>query len=374
MPWHTFSVEDLRKEIVVLANVPGANRSELASRFGISRKTLYKWLAVATSGAELCDRSRRPHTSPCRTHKDVEAAVLEWRDKHPTWGGRKIARKLLGGPASVSASTVTEVLRRHDRLDGPGAGEKRAYKRFEREHPNELWQMDFKGHFPMLCGDRCHPFDIVDDRTRYCITLQACLDERTQTVKSHLTNAFRVYGLPNEILCDNGGCWGASGARDITPLAIWMCLVGIQVMHGRPYHPQTQGKEERFHKTLGDDIIKGRGFADLMDCQAAFDEYRSDYNLIRPHDSLGLETPASIYVCSPRPFPEGPLPPPEYSDLDIVRKVQAGGILHFQGREFRVGKALRGYRVALKPFEKDGRFEVRFGRSRVEVIDLNDPA
>src|SRR5207244_391223 len=147
-------------------------------------------------------------------------------------------------------------------------------------------QMDFKGHFPMVCGDRCHPFDMVDDRTRYCIALQACPDERTGTVKAHLTDALRTYGMPNAILCDNGGCWGAAGMRDLTPLAVWMSQIGIKVLHGRPHHPQTQGKEERFHRTLKDDLITRRGFADLPDCQHAFDRFRSDYNLVRPHDAL----------------------------------------------------------------------------------------
>lgn len=370
MPWQSLTVEELRKEIVTLANVPGANRAELASRFKISRKTLYKWLTLAASGSDLKDRSRRPHTSPCRASDEVEKEVLEQRDQEPTWGGRKISRVV----GKCSASTVTEILRRHGRLDGPGAGERRDYIRFEREHPNELWQMDFKGHFPMLRGDRCHPFDILDDRTRFCITLQACSNERSETVKSHLTNAFRTYGLPNAILCDNGGCWGASGARDVTPLTIWLSLVGVKVLHGRPHHPQTQGKEERFHRTLKEDVIVRRGFTDLADCQKAFDRFRGVYNLVRPHDSLGLETPGSLYVCSGRPFPEGPLPHPEYSAPDIVRKVQDGGLISFKCRPFRVGHSLKGYSVAIRPFEKDGRFEVRFGRSRIQIIDLNDPA
>jgi len=372
MPWQTSTLETQRRELVTLALSVGANRSELAARAGISRKTLYKWIAVSASGGGLVDRSRRPLRNPNRSSAEVEAAVLAWRDKHPRWGGRKIARLLEKAGVRVCPSTVTEILRRNDRLDGPRAGESRGYVRYQREHPNELWQMDFKGHFPILVGVRCHPFGCLDDRTRFCLALKACSDERSATVQSCLTNAFRTYGLPNSILCDNGGCWGASGIRDMTPLAVWISLQGVQVLHGRPYHPQTQGKEERFHRTLDLEAIQGRGFVDIADCQRAFDRFRNDYNIERPHEALGLETPASLYVCSPRPFREGSPPAPEYPAADIVQKVQAGGVLHFEGREFRVGKALRGQPVAVRPYEQDGQYEVVFGRSRVQIIDLRD--
>jgi transposase InsO family protein len=372
MPWQESTLQEQRREVVRLALVPGANRSELCARFGISRKTLYKWLGVDAAGGELKDRSRQPHSSPRRSCSNLGERVVVWRSEHPTWGGRKIARRLLDEELHVSPSTVTAILRRKGLLDGPGAGKARAYTRFEREYPNELWQMDFKGHFPMLCGDRCHPFDCVDDRSRYCILLRACSNERELTVKSHLIAAFRTYGLPGSILCDNGGCWGAAGARDMTPLAVWLSLLGIQVLHGRPRHPQTQGKEERFHKTLDIDVLVRHGFADLPDCQRRFDKFREEYNGLRPHDSLKLETPASLYVCSPRTYPEGSPAPPEYLDSDIVRKVQGGGRIGFHGREFRVGKALKGQPVAIRPYQRDGQFEVVFFRSRVAIIDLTN--
>ena len=370
MPWNMKSVQDQRKELLELACAPRANRSELCRRFGISRKTLYKWLAVSSEGSEPKDRTRRPIRSPKRSSGEVEEQVVALREAH-RWGGRKISRRLddLGGP-HVAPSTVTEILRRHELLDGPRSGHKRDHQRFEREHPNDLWQMDFKGHFGLNSGDRCHPFGCLDDCSRYCLDLKACSNERAVTVQDILTLVFQTYGLPNQILADNGGPWGARSSRQLTPLLIWLSQLGIQVIHGRPYHPQTQGKQERFHHSLQFEVLDRRGFADLSECQKAFDEFRHVYNTQRPHESHGLQTPARLYTLSPRAFPKGQLKDPDYDTEFFVRKVQYGGILHFKAAEFRVGKCLHGHLVGVKPANKDGTYNVYFGRSVVTQIDL----
>lgn len=372
MPWKSNSLEAQRLEVVSLCLVEGANRSEIARRFGVSRKTLYKWLAVSQSDEPLTDRSRRPRRSPGRSSPETEERVLKVREAHPVWGGRKIA-KVIESEVRVSPSTVTEILRRHGRLQELRAGGKRAYQRFVHEHPNELWQMDFKGHFPTLLEGRCHPFDVLDDHSRYCLRLTACTNERWLTVQEHLSETFRTYGLPLRILCDNGGCWGATSAREITPLTIWLSRLGIKLIHGKPYHPQTQGKLERFHLTLKREVLDGHSFRDLEACTKAFIRYRDDYNRLRPHDELALATPASRYRISALKFPEGALKEPEYDEGALVRIVQKGGVLCFAGEEFRVGKCLHGLRVEVRPFkERDGRYEVRYGRTRIEIIDLRE--
>ena len=194
MPFAERQVTELRAEFVALAEQPGANRRELCQRFGISAPTGYKWLhRYETEGdAGLADRSRRPHRSPARTPPAIEQAVLRLRAQHPTWGARKL-RVLLareGVEPLPAASTLTAILRRHGRLDpAQGAGQPRAFQRFEHPHPNALWQMDFKAGWP--CGPgRCHPLTILDDHSRYALGLAACPNQRTATVRAHLVTAF----------------------------------------------------------------------------------------------------------------------------------------------------------------------------------------
>ena len=368
MPWQEMSAVSLRAEFVRLAAAPGANVRELCRRFGVSPPTAYKWLARARGGGDLADRSRRPRTSPGRLPADVEAAVLALRDEHPAWGGRKLRRRLLDlGRPAPAASTVTAVLRRHGRL-GPRAGSPRDFVRFEHAAANDLWQMDFKGHFPTAAG-RCHPLTVLDDHSRYAVGLVACPDEQDATVRGHLTALFRRSGLPGRVLCDNGPPWGAgaTGGRH-TALTVWLLRLGVAVSHGRPHHPQTQGKDERFHRTLKAEVIQGRRFAGVADCQARFDDWREVYNARRPHEALGLAVPASRYAPSPRPFPEA-LPVWEYGPGDEVRRVSANGTVGDRGRVWWVGAAFRGERVALRATATDGVREVYLGPHAIATID-----
>ena len=259
MPFREVSVMDQKREFVVFAAAEGANVRELCRRFGISPTTGYKLLERYREGglAGLIDQSRRPKASPRRTPAAVEAKVLAVRDRsNNVWGGRKIKRALEdGGETELpAASTITEILRRHARLTEAGATEHPgAWLRFERESPNELWQMDFKGHFAMH-GGRCHPLTALDDHSRYNLVLAACGDEQGQTVRRHLEEAFRRYGLPLAMLMDGGSPWSDPGGEPLTRFSVWLTRLGVRVLHGRPRHPQTQGKEERFHRTF-----KGRG-------------------------------------------------------------------------------------------------------------------
>lgn len=170
---------------------------------------------------------------------------------------------------------------------------------------------------------------------------------------------------------DNGSPWGSDQFHELTPLTAWLIRLGIGVSHSRPYHPQTQGKDERFHRTLNVEAIIGRQFDDLAHCQRRFDEFRDCYNLERPHESLGMQTPVTRYQVSQRPYPEI-LPNIEYGPDDHVRKVQAQGEISFKGKEFRVSKALQGYPVALRPTNNDGKYSIFFCNQRLKEIDLAD--
>lgn len=374
MPFQECSRVSERTEFCRLASRPEANIRELCRRFGIGAATGYKWLGRyrAAGAAGLVDRSRRPLSSPGQTEAALEAAVLAVRAEHPAWGGRKIRRVLeREGGVVPAASTITAILRRHGRLDGPGTGEKRAFQRFEHEAPNELWQMDFKGWFALDRG-RCHPLTVLDDHSRYALAIGACGNQQEATVRARLEAVFRRYGLPRRILADNGPPWGTAGQGLYTALGIWLLDLDIRLSHGRPYHPQTQGKDERFHRTLKDEVLAGRRFDDIADAQSAFDAWREIYNAKRPHEAIGMETPAQRYQPSSRAMPDT-VAPPDYGPDATVRTVDANGRLSFKGRLLRSSKAFAGKRLAIHATQTDGVFSLHYRTHIIATFDLNDP-
>jgi transposase InsO family protein len=373
MAWRDQTVLEQRLEFISFCLRPGANIRELCRRYEVSPTIAYKWMARFQSEgvAGLEDRPRRRLTQPQRTEVTSEAAVLEVRDSHPVWGARKIAKVLASeGSVEVPAlSTITAILRRHGRL-GPAPAAPGPFQHFERGAPNELWQMDFKGHFALAAG-RCHPLTILDDHSRFALTLHACLDEQEETVRRELERVFRCYGLPQCILADRGSPWGADEDHPYTRLTVWLLRLEVKVTHGRPYHPQTQGKIERFHRTLKAELLTGRQFASLSQVQVELDRWRQLYNHQRPHQALDMEVPASRYQPSPRGFPEQ-LPALEYGPDDQVRRVQQGGVIHFRNWLFKIGKAFVGQPVALRPTTTDGLYDVFFGRFPIKQADLRE--
>lgn len=373
MPWNEVSTVSLRLEFVTLATAEGANVRELCRRYRITPRTAYKWIDRFEAGGvdALADRSRRPSTSPGQSPAEVEADVLRLRDEHPAWGGRELRARLTadGLAGAPAASTITAILRRHGRLDPEAASAHRPVVRFEREAPNQLWQMDFKGHFATDAG-RCHPLTVLDDHSRFNLGLIACPDERDGTARRHLADLFRRYGLPDRILRGNGPPRGTagSGQRYSSP-GVWLLRLGIGLGHGRAYHPRTQGKDERSHRTLEAEVIQGRPFPDLAECQRRFDPWREVYDHRRPHEAPGLAVPASRYRPSDRPFPEVP-PAWGYGPGDQVREVASDGTISFRNRPIESGKAFRGERVAVRRASGDGLFAIYFGVHRVAQADL----
>ena len=352
---------------------PGANIAVLCRRFGISRKTGYKWIQRFSQGCELSDRSRRPHTSPQRTDAELEQRVLELRHRHPAWGGRKLRRRLLdlGQKRVPAVSVVHAILVRHGLVDAEQSDKHRPCERFERKEPNDLWQMDYKGHFATDAG-RCHPLTMLDDHSRFNLTLKACGDERNPTVKSALIAAFERYGMPRSLLTDNGAPWGScSQDSQWTELGAWLVRLGITLIHGRPSHPQTQGKEERFHRTLTAEVLGTRRFVDLEQVQEAFDEFRPIYNHQRPHQALAMEVPASRYRPATRLYPKV-MPAVEYGAGDLVRKVDDQGKFSLRGKRHRVGRAFAGQAIAVRCTPIDGVMDVFYCHQKVANIDLRD--
>lgn len=372
MPWKAVSVMSLRKEFVTLAEVNMISFSELCRRFNISRKTGYKWLNRYRQEGEvgLGDRSRRPHRIARRISASMEQEILKLR-KGRYWGARKIRKRLqvLGRPAVPAASTITAVLHRHGMIDPDAPEGRKNWQRFERSAPNDLWQTDFKAPVKTLGGD-LQPLTVLDDHSRYSLCVRALANQQTVPVQNAFTEMFRLYGLPNAMLMDNGTPWGGAERRPFTVFSVWLIRLGIQVIHSRPNHPQTLGKDERFHRTLERELISRQQWRDRVHLQTALNKWREQYNFERPHDSLDLEVPASRYQPSLRPFPEQ-LPPIEYPDAFHVRKVQDDGSISFRGQLFKVGKAFHRYPVGLRPTQIDGTFEVMFCHQRIATIDLN---
>lgn len=373
MPWKEFSKMSSRLEFVTLASAQGANVRALCRSFGISPQTGYTLLArFKEHGTEgLKERSRKPKSSPLRSSAELEARVLALHDKYPCWGSRKLAALLPADSVRPHPNTIAAILRRHGRHIVPQGKASKAPTRFEHEAPNLLWQMDFKGHFALTDprAGRCHPLTVLDDHSRFAVCLAACAGQTRETVQSALTAAFRRYGLPQRITCDNGSPWRVPQAQSLSKLEVWLIRLGIRVGHSTPYHPQTQGKDERFHRTLKRELLERKGFNSLDACQVAFDSWREQYNVIRPHEALGQQPPASRYRQSARAFPEQ-LPAVEYDSSHAVRKVRKSGQIQFDKHDIFVGEGLAGELVGLAPATEDGVFQVLFCDREIGRIDL----
>lgn len=269
-----------------------------------------------------------------------------------------------------SEKTIDRILKRNGLITEEESQKHRGWIRFVHENPNDLWQMDFKGHFPTQEA-RCYPLTILDDHSRFCMTIKSCKDQSTNTVRSHLIEIFREYGLPKRMTMDNGSPWGYSGKQEHTTLTAWLIQLGIYVSHSRPGHPQTQGKLERFHRTLKIELLSRYKFVDLIEAQEGFDWWRDVYNTERPHAAIDNERPMDRYKVSERIYPEK-MPSIEYDKSFIVRKVQHGGFIHLNGSMYRVGDAFRGQPIGIKDGD-EGLLDIYFGHQRINKIDPQCP-
>jgi transposase InsO family protein len=361
----------LRSEFVALAQGEHANIRQLCRRYGISPTTGYKWLKRHQSGKGLEEGCRRPSNSPSRCIASVEQAVLALRSAHPAWGARKLKHRLraLGHRDLPAVSTVHAILVRHGCISPEASAAATPFQRFEHAAANDLWQMDFKGHLALHHG-RCHPLTILDDHSRFNLCLHACPNETRSTVQEQLVAVFRRYGLPARMTMDNGSPWGDT-QNHFTAMDVWLMRQGIAVSHSRPYHPQTQGKDERFHRTLKAELLQGQLFPDLPASQRAFDRWRVIYNEQRPHEALDMQVPQQRYGPSPREYQPHP-DWPEYDQPRQVRRVQDNGIVSWQGHQYLVGKAFIGERVTIRPTIHEHLRDVFWLTRRIAQIDLAD--
>lgn len=373
MGWKESDRVSERLEFVRLAEQGGCTMTELCRRFGVSRKTGYKWLGrMQEEGVVgLEDRSRRPANSPRRSSEAVESEVVAVRRAHPTWGGRKLKQVLenRGIQGVPSASSITRILHRHGLID-PGESQKHTpWKRFEHAQPNDLWQVDFKGDFAMSASGRCFPLTLLDDHSRYSLGVFACDNQRSVTVKEHFRTVFNRYGIPRVIYVDNGNPWGTSRQRTRhSRFSAWLMRHDIEVIHGRPYHPQGRGKLERFHRTLKLEVLQDRQLENLVEAQTAFDPWRKTYNHVRPHDALNLAVPADRYRVSSRRFSEV-TEPYQYSRSFEVRRTNPTGQFSFQNKRYRISDAFTDQPIGLRPTETDGLWDLHYCRFQIGQLD-----
>ena len=365
MPWKVDPVTEQRTALVHAVRVAGLPVAEAARRFGVSRRTAHKWLARfdADPAAPPADRSRRPHASPARTPADVEAAVLEARDRLG-WGPRKLGAVLRAeGRPAPPARTIAAILRRHGRVAAAAPDAAPPPQRFQRDAPNDLWQLDFKG--PVEVGRRrvC-PLVVLDDHSRYCLALRPCADMTYATVQAVLWGLFGDVGMPEQLLCDNAFS-ARNTAVGLSAFDAWLIRLGVRPVHGRPYHPQTQGKVERFNGTLERELWPTARRDTPEHFAADCERWRPLYNAVRPHEALGDEPPALRWRPSPRPRP-ATLPEVAYPADAELRTVGHAGDIRWRRARVLVGQGLAGQRVQVVEHEHD--IEVYYGPHRVRHV------
>ena len=377
MPWNASkSGRDVREEFIQRLLSDERSLAGLCREFGISRKTAYKWKKRYLSGGSLDNLSRRPKTFPRATSDEVVDEILSLRQKHRSLGGRKIGvilrrRGVQGVP---SGTTITSILRSRNLLDKQAVNEARHFVRFRKNRSNEMWQADFKGHFGLGDGSRCHVLNVIDDYSRFCLCCEPLPGETLEAVKPVFVRIFREYGLPFSLLCDNGNPWGKCvNERGLTRFEAWLMELGVLTIHGKPRHPQTQGKEERFNKSFTREAMRDCDLRDLVHAKAGFDEFRAFYNNERPHCALADMCPSELYHPSITPFPEC-VPEWEYPDAAIVRKVDAIGAINFNARLIFLSGGLSRKRVALVPTGRDGVYNILFRQFLVAKYDFRENA
>lgn len=339
MPWEERTVTEQREEFVKRAR-GCRNFSALCREYGISRKTGYKWVERAAKNDSLFDRSRRPDSCPLKTPQPIEQMILNKRVENPGWGAKKIKTTLENETSIIlpSARTVDRILLRNGMISPEESAKHMPFIRFEREKCNELWQTDFKGFFYTLDGLRCYPLDILDDHSRYVIGISATPDTKNVVIPAFLA-VFREYGLPSAILSDNGSQF-AGFRKGYTKFEKWLMDLDILPIHGRFFHPQTQGKIERFHRTMKQELLNHRQFQDCRQADEALKQWRLKYNNERPHESLGDKCPAQIYVPSERQYPER-IPTYTYDGQHVI-KVNTWGYVRFAGFQIYLSETMIG--------------------------------
>lgn len=374
MPWKEETLMSQKLNFIKSFSEEKISFTQLCRNFQISRKTGYSILKrYKEHGCQgLQPQSRLPHHSPEKTPEEMQQRIIDVRIKHPTWGAKKIKANLENNNTQnlPSIRTIATILKRCGYISLEESLKRKKLIRFEREFSNDLWQMDFKGNFQLQTKEVCYPLTILDDYSRFSLDIRSCPNERHDTVFQHLNKVFKNYGLPNQINVDNGNPWGNSQLFQHTKLTVWWMRLGIKVTHSRPRHPQTNGKIERFHRTLKKDVISRQIITDFFHAQKLFDEWRDIYNNERPHEALGMSVPAKRYQPSATVMPQK-LVPIEYSEGAILRKVRGNGYVSYKDNQYLVGEGFNGLFIQVKPDEASSLIKIYLGKNKIYTYHVD---
>lgn len=350
MPWENKTVEQSRKEFIAAAK-QATNFSALCREFGITRKTGYKWVRRDLSEHDFSDRSHAPKSILHKTDIETEELILVLREQHPTWGAKKLRESLLlkGNSDLPCVKTFNNILKRNGYISPEQSQKHKPYIRFEKELCNQMWQTDFKGDFPLKDGNRCYPLDILDDHSRFAIKIAPKIN--TLGVMDSFREAFCEYGVPLSVLSDNG--WTFRGLHQgYTQFEKWLMDHDVLPIHGRVMHPQTQGKIERFHRTMKEDVLTGREFANIEEANRVLQDWREQYNYQRPHEALGMKCPGAVYVPSERIYIDT-VPKYEYSGQYHVIKVNSWGYVRYAGYQVYLSETMINEYLEFRPGKDD---------------------
>ena len=377
MPWLETSPVEQRERFIRDQRLELYTMVELCARYGIRRKTGYKWLArFQEAGRQgLRDRSRAPHHCPHRISPQVAAVICAARRQHPSWGPAKLLAWLEPQHPALDLPAISTA---GDLLARRGLVKKRRRRRHYQHpgvvpptttQPNDLWTADFKGHFRTRDGIYCYPLTIADQHTRYLLACHGLLSTKGHGVRPIFDRLFREYGLPRAIRTDNGVPFATTGIHGLSQLNVWWLRLGIQHQRILPASPHQNGAHERMHKALKGEAIRPPR-SSLPTQQRAFTAFRRLYNEERPHEALGGRPPAALYRPSAREY-VGALPPVEYPGHFIVKRVTNAGTIRLKKRLLFIANALKQHPVGLEEVD-DGIWSIHFCNVLLGRVDERD--
>ncbi|HVF12861.1 MAG TPA: IS481 family transposase [Actinomycetota bacterium] len=377
MPWSEVSSMDQRKFLIDDYINGDFTITELAARFGVSRKTAYKWIGRFEEEGRpgLSDRSRRPASCPSQTPGHIVDEILALRRRHPLWGAKKLLAILSERRPQIdwpSRSTVCDLLKRNGMVQ---AKRRRTYPGHPGQPttsfdaPNGIWCADFKGEFKTGDGYYCYPLTVTDGFSRYLLGCKGLYSTAHEGTKPLFRRLFQDYGMPLAIRTDNGAPFATTALSRLSRLSVWWIRLGIFPELIEPGCPQQNGRHERMHRTLKAHTARPPA-SSLRSQQRRFNDFLVEYNELRPHEALGMKPPVSVYRPSQRQMPSR-LPEVTYPDHFEVRLVSNNGGIRWNSRWVNISHVLKKQYVGLEEVG-DGIFDVHFGFLRLGRFDCDD--
>jgi putative transposase len=378
MPWKELSVVSVREEFILKALEPKASLAAICREYGISRKTGYKWLERYKKGGvvALRDLSRRPDSSPLAVSAELVLEVVAIKRARPRWGARKVlwALEQRGVKPLPSERTVNRILERAGMVAKRKVRLKHAVPtakpKVKADRPNALWTADYKGWWRTGDMKRCEPLTVRDQYSRFVLAVHICRSPQIQEAMQLFERLFELHGIPDMILTDNGNPFVAPNSRfGLTKLSAWWVSLGIEHVRSRKGKPSDNGGHERMHADIAYEV---EAFAapNSEEQQRACDLWRADFNNCRPHEALGMKTPAQVYKSNPESY-SGKVVELVYPQHMIVRTVSGRGFFKLQGKLLPISVALAGFAIGVDP-TKGPPYDIWFGHRRLGSVNPHD--